>query len=133
LSPVLVGRRLRRGRHFRARAGGGECQLPLTDLVTEATGGAIRRSWLPAEREQREGHMSMKCIHRFEGGLCMRCLAPETEDDTQRAVNAVENAFALEDKYSDVLGRYLTREDAIFEAWRSHRKERREEEDDNDG
>ena len=66
---------------------------------------------------------SEPCAHEFAAGLCARCLCPETLDDVQRSVNALDNAAALVNHYSDVLGRYISREDAIFEAWRSNRRD----------
>lgn len=66
--------------------------------------------------------MATKCNHEFQGGLCTKCLAPATSADSQRAVNAVENASALQQR-GGADGRRLSREDAIFEAWRSHRQQ----------
>lgn len=62
------------------------------------------------------------CNHEFEGGLCSKCLCPETAQDQRRAENALYNAEALEGHYSETLGYSPTREQAIQEAWRSHRK-----------
>ena len=62
------------------------------------------------------------CEHAFLGGLCTSCLCPATPADDQRAANAIDNAQALMGHYSEVLKRFLTRDDAICEAWRSHQK-----------
>jgi hypothetical protein len=61
--------------------------------------------------------------HDFSGGLCQHCLCPETAADQVRAENALYNAEALEGRYSEVLGYTPTREQAIFEAWRSHKRQ----------
>lgn len=62
------------------------------------------------------------CVHEFNGGLCCHCLAPETSNDQIRAENALRNAEALKGHYSEVLGFTPNHEQAVFEAWRSHRR-----------
>lgn len=51
------------------------------------------------------------CRHQFEGGLCLRCLAPETANDTERAIAAVHRAEERQARYGD------NRENAIARAW----------------
>lgn len=63
------------------------------------------------------------CNHDFSGGLCSKCLAPETPNDQRRGENALYNAEALEGRWSDRLNCTPDRERAIFEAWRSHRRQ----------
>jgi len=66
--------------------------------------------------------MNESCDHEFIGGLCTRCLCPETNEDEQRAINAMHNLEAIEERYHPIIGRYLDRDSAIFVAWQSHRK-----------
>jgi hypothetical protein len=63
------------------------------------------------------------CEHDFQGGLCTKCLAPQTPEDQQRAENALANYDSLKNGYSEVLGRYVDEDDARLEAWRSHRRQ----------
>lgn len=61
------------------------------------------------------------CAHTFVGGLCSLCLCPENPEHYQRAANAIANAEALlAQGFSEVLQRWMSREEAIFEAWRSY-------------
>jgi hypothetical protein len=60
--------------------------------------------------------------HEFSGGLCVLCLCPESERQTQRAINAFYNYEELKNRYSEVLKRFVTKEDAIFQAWSVHRE-----------
>lgn len=68
------------------------------------------------------------CDHVFNRGLCERCLAPETQiedkalalENTRRALNAVEWMTDYMDNPNNTFGRRLSREDAIFRAWRAN-------------
>ena len=58
-----------------------------------------------------------RCEHQFEGGLCYLCLCPETNEDTPRAANALDNYSALRDS------EFKSHEDATHMAWSAHRKQ----------
>jgi len=61
------------------------------------------------------------CDHLFDGGLCTQCLCPESAQHEQRAANAIENAQALMGTWLPEWHTFLTRDDALFRAWRAHR------------
>lgn len=62
------------------------------------------------------------CDHEFGGGLCSKCLCPETSADQIRAENAFYNAERMEGQYQDDLGFTPNREQAILYAWRLNRR-----------
>lgn len=63
------------------------------------------------------------CNHNFDGGLCKKCLAPETPDDQQGAKRAFYAAEALEGRYTDTFGRKIATEQAIIDAHRSNKRQ----------
>jgi hypothetical protein len=63
-----------------------------------------------------------RCNHDFEGGLCKKCLCPETAADQRRAENALYNAERIvgTDIGNNI---YISNmEEAILFSWRLNRR-----------